>query len=76
MTFIVKTQDVDGSFSRRYKTREGALKRYEEMLGRSIETSIAERYFDKPDHGVTRENVSSMRDVSDYGTVVIFEVRS
>lgn len=76
MKYIVRTQDVDHSASRTYKTRDGALKRYEEMLGRSIETSIEERYHDKPNHGVTRENVNYMRDVSMFGTVVKFEVQA
>jgi hypothetical protein len=72
--FKVTTHDVDHRSSRRYRKRESAIKRFEEMLGRKIETSIDEHYHATPaDKRPTRETLKHVRDVSDYGTVVIFQ---
>lgn len=72
--YIVSTRDVDCSTRKRFKTLDGARKRFEEMLGRSIESAIDETYYDvavKP----TPETVTRLRDVSMYGTVVMLERR-
>lgn len=74
VSFIVKTQDVDCTTRRQYKSRAGATKRFEEMLGYTLQNAIEEHYHAaavKP----TPDNVKYLRGVSMFGTVVIFEER-
>jgi len=70
--FVVRTRDVDGSTSRTYKSRRAAVHRFEEMVGYSMAAAIGEHYHTElnPPSVAT---VRSVRAVSNYGTVVIFE---
>ncbi len=72
--FKVTTRDVDGSGRNTYKTRKAAIAKFESMYGHSMQTAIEERYYDVPaEKWPTADTVRSMRAVSDYGTVVMFE---
>lgn len=72
--FKVTTQDVDHKSSKRYRTRERAIKRFEEMVGYKIEHVIDEHYHATPaDKRPTRETVKALRGVSIYGTVVTLQ---
>lgn len=70
--FVVRTRDVDGSTSRKFATMAGARKRFESMLGMTVEQAIAEQYGDE----VKPLVVLFVRGVSMFGTVVSLEVRS
>ena len=70
-TFTVKTRDVDGQNSRKYKTLDAARKRFEAMLGYSVEAAMAEQYHNcDPVPAFTDPEVRFVRGVSNYGTVV------
>lgn len=72
--FKVQTRDVDGTApARKFKTFEGARKRFEEMSGRTMESAIDEMFWRQADAGETlpkADALSQIRVVSDYGTVV------
>lgn len=70
-TYSVATRDVDGWTSRVYLTRERALRRFESMVGYTVEQVIDETYYNC-NHRPTRENVEKLRGVSQFGTVVYF----
>jgi len=71
--FKVKTYDVDGSNARRYKTRAAAIKRFEEMVGFSMQAAISERYWGAGVAVVpTPNDVRHVEGVSMYGTRVVF----
>lgn len=76
MKYIVRTQDVDGSSRRTYKTRESAVKRFVEMSGHTFEQVIPDAYYRWPEKGLPLpkpDEIKRLRTVSDYGTVVTFE---
>ncbi len=72
--FVVRTRDVDGPHrdSRRYKTLKAAVKRFEEMLGYTVEQAIDEVFFDR-DPKPSIHQLTHLRYVSMYGTVVLLE---
>ena len=71
--FKVKTYDVDGSDARRYKTRAAAIKRFEEMVGFSMQAAIDEAFYAAaPEVRPTPDIVRSVSAVSMYGTRVVF----
>lgn len=72
MHYTVKTRDVDHSNTRRYKTRERAIKRFEEMVGYSMQAAIDETFYMMA-HPPTPDKVTAIRAVSMFGCVVTFE---
>lgn len=76
--YSVKTRDVDCSTSKRYRSLAGARKRFEEMLGYTMEAAITEQYGDDPiANGLPAvEQVKRLRGVSMFGTVVVFEKKA
>lgn len=71
----VITRDVDGASTRRYKTLAAAVARFTEMLGYSPQAALDSHCDLLSAVAAPRfENVSRVRGVSDYGTVVIIEV--
>jgi hypothetical protein len=75
MKFTVTTRDVDGGTRRTYTTREGARKRFESMVGYSVDNAIAEQFYARAEAGQalpTWEEVKGLRAVSMFGTVVSF----
>lgn len=77
--YAVKTQDTDGSNRRTFTTLAGAVKRFEEMSGMTIDAAIREAYWKTVDEGGRApkiDELSHMRGVSMYGTVVTFEAIS
>lgn len=77
--YRVRTRDVDGGGSRSYATLAGAVKRFEEMAGGTIDGHIAETLFVLAERGERLpkiEELKSLRAVSDFGTVVLFEAVS
>lgn len=78
MTYVVQTRDVDGSCSRKYATLAGAVKRFEEMVGCSVDAAIAEHFWQLEQEGKPLpkiEDLRYLRAVSMYGTVVTLEKR-
>ena len=67
--FAVRTADVDGSSTRRYATLAGAVKRFEEMAGYTVDQVIADQH-DGPVYP-TLAKLQYLRGVSPYGTVVV-----
>lgn len=77
VTYKVRTQDVDGRTAKKYKTLDGAVKRFLEMAGGTIEGWIGEQFYELVDKGEPLpkiEDIKRLRAVSDYGTVVVLEV--
>ena len=72
MNWIVTARDVDGVSQRKYTTREGARKRFEEMLGYSIETAIW-HMMDEMDDYPEWTSLPYIKGVSNYGCVVSIE---
>lgn len=70
---VIKTRDVDGSSSKRFKSVKGAVKRFEEMLGYSVASAIVEHFHDNPKPPAGAEQVAYLRGVSMFGTVVTWE---
>lgn len=78
-TYTVKTQDVDCSTTRKYKTLAAARKRFEEMAGHTMEVAIGEQFYRLTEEGKDLpkvEEVKGLRAVSDYGTVVVFRAEA
>ena len=69
MNWIVTTRDVDGTSQRKYTTPAGARKRFEEMLGYTIETAIWHMMDDYPEW----TSLPYVRGVSNFGCVVSIE---
>lgn len=77
VSYVVTTRDVDGKTRRAYKTLKGARARFEEMLGYSAESAIAEMLGELAD-GETYpalEDCQVVKGVSNFGTVVRLECR-
>lgn len=77
--YIVRTRDVDGSSTNRYASLAGAIKRFIEMAGGTIDGHIAEAHHELADRGERLpkiEELRHLRAVSMFGTVVIFEAVS
>jgi hypothetical protein len=77
--YIVRTRDVDGSGTNRYKTLEGAVKRFIEMAGGTIDGHIVEAHHELEARGERLpkiEELRHLRAVSMFGTVVTFEAVS
>ena len=73
MAYKVKTQDVDGSSTKKYASLKGAVKRFEEMVGYSVDAAIAEQFFEVVNAGNPPpkiEDISRLYAVSNYGTAV------
>ena len=71
--YTVKTQDVDGSSSRRFKTLAAAVRRFESMAGIKVDSAIAEHYAPLAEQGgklPAIDEVQRLRAVSMFGTVV------
>lgn len=74
--YAVKTRDVDCSTSRKFKSLEGARKRFESMVGYSAENAIEEQFYERTERGEALpkfDEVKRLRAVSMFGTVVVFE---
>lgn len=69
--YRVKTQDVDHRETRRFKTFEGARKRFEEMVGYTMEAAIAEHY-GSSGCMPSADTVTNLRAVSNFGCVVTY----
>lgn len=80
MSYKVKTQDVDGSGSRKFKTLDAAVKRFLEMAGGTIDGWIAEQFYAVIGAGNPApkiEDIACLRAVSAFGTVVtLYKVES
>lgn len=77
--YTVRTQDIDGRSSRRFKTLDGAVKRFEEMLGLTTDQAIAEVHHKTADMGLRLPKIAELgwlSYVSLYGTKVTFEASS
>jgi len=72
MRYIVTTRDVDGSSKHTYKVQANAIKRFEDMLGYSIDIAIAEQYH-ATEPAPKLEQLRYVRGVSDFGCVVSLE---
>jgi hypothetical protein len=73
--FVVVTRDVDGSSRRSFKTREGARKRFEAMLGYPVANAIAEAFYQRAERGEALpewESLTRLSGVSMFGTAVSF----
>lgn len=71
--YKVSTRDVDGSSSRKFKTRAAAIKRFESMVGYTMQQVIDERcYMMADDQKPTPDTVHRLSGVSMFGTVVTF----
>lgn len=70
---VIRTRDVDGNTSKRFKSLKGAVKRFEKMLGYSVAAAIAAHFHasEKPPAGA--EQLVYVRGVSGFGTVVTWE---
>jgi hypothetical protein len=72
MKYIVSTRDVDGSTRRVRKTLAGAVARFESMYGHPIDSAIADHFWNR--EALPKiEDVTHLRAVSDFGTVVEFD---
>lgn len=77
--YTVRTQDIDGTSTRRFKTLDGAVKRFEEMLGLTADQAIAEVHHKTADMGLRLPKIAELgwlSYVSMYGTKVTFEASS
>lgn len=77
--YTVKTRDVDGSNTRGFATLAAAVRRFEEMVGYTTDNAIAEAFHALADAGAPLPKIAelrSLRGVSMYGTVVVFEACS
>jgi hypothetical protein len=72
MNWIVTARDVDGMSQRKYTTPAGARKRFEEMLGYTIETAIW-HMMDEMDDYPEWTSLPYIKGVSNYGCVVSIE---
>jgi hypothetical protein len=76
--YFVQTRDVDGSTLRKFRTLDGAVKRFESMSGLKVADAIAEQFYAREQAGQALpaiEDVQRLRAVSMFGTVVSFEKR-
>lgn len=77
--YSVTTRDVDGRNTRGFATLAAAVRRFEEMVGYSTDAAIAEAFHHMADAGKPLPKIAelrSLRGVSMYGTVVVFEACS
>jgi len=70
--YIIRTRDVYGSTCRAYRTLAGAVKRFEEMVGYSVDVVIAEMFYGLQSLPEIDE-LLRLRGLSCYGTEVTFE---
>lgn len=70
-TYKITTRDTDGGSSRKFKTLAGAMKRFEEMAGHSLEAAIREQFHAASVLPTVRA-AACVHTVSNYGTVVVF----
>lgn len=83
LRFTVKTRDVDGSSSRRFKTQKAALARFQEMSGLTLQQALDEMFSDErgaptvdADKWLSMPLPRVCRAVSNYGTVVTLLVEA
>ena len=72
MYYIVKNQDVDGEYFKKFKRFSNAAKYFEDMSGYSIEKALNFYYYEG--EVPSFEKVGYAKMVSDYGNVVSIEV--
>lgn len=75
--YTVITRDVDGGDSRKYRTLEAAVARFESMSGWAVQNALGEQFYQlEPSQVPTIENfVGSLRAVSSFGCVVTLVIR-
>lgn len=77
--YTVRTRDVDGASARHFATLPAAVRRFEEMAGVTVAAAIAECFHELEQDGKplpTVEQLSSVRAVSMFGSVVVLEAVS
>lgn len=70
-TYEIVIHDTTTSSKRIYKTIEGAMKRFQELTGMSVDAAISERW-PKASVKKTAHSVKEVGKVIDSGAVVIF----